>query len=273
MAASPTRHHLALDLIEKGGSIIRSQFGKHHTTRKKKQHDFVTEVDLQVEQWYREQIHQYFPEDGVLGEEQGFTAGSSGYTWIMDPLDGTNNFARGIPLYGTIIAIQHHQEIIGGYLQLCPLEELYFAQKGKGAYLLHLPTGLKQKIHVSDRPVEDAMFMHSFYTKHDDYEAELPFVNNLHAQMSNARGFFCAAYNYAFVASGKAELEFAPRNNPWDVGAGCLLVQEAGGTVTDYYGESVTDYTNSILASNGVVHETVLEILKKTYKKTPYPLT
>jgi myo-inositol-1(or 4)-monophosphatase len=256
------RTELAEELILKGGQRIIDSFGTVSSINAKKAHDYVTEVDLAIEQMYRSEINRYFPDDGILGEEQGSTTGTSGYRWIFDPLDGTNNFARGIAINGTMMAIEENGVIVSGYIYLPHLQELYFAHKGQGSIMRDLKSGKETSLQVSTRTLSDYLCMYSHSYDHARYQREKNLVERIHAHIPNFRGLFCAAYAYAFVASGKAELEFSLVNNPWDVTAGCLLVQEAGGKATDLNGNPVTDYTGPIAVTNGVDHEKVLEILR-----------
>lgn len=256
------RTELAEALILKGGQIILDSFGTISSINTKRAHDYVTEVDLNIEQMYRAEITRHFPDDGILGEEQGSTEGTSGYRWIFDPLDGTNNFARGIAINGSMMAIEQEGVITSGYIFLPHLQELYYAHKGQGSVFRSLKTGKETPLKVSSRTLNDYMCMYSHSYDHARYQREKNLVERIHAQIPNFRGLFCAAYAYAFVASGKAELEFSLVNNPWDVAAGCLLVQEAGGKATDLSGNPVTDYTGPIAVTNGVDHEKVLEILR-----------
>ncbi len=192
---SNDRHERATSLILEAGARIQSQFGKHKRTQKKRDHDFVTEVDLAIEEWYRAEILSAFPDDSIIGEEGGSHQGSSGYTWIVDPLDGTNNFARAFPIYGSIIAIMKDQEVIAGYIILPEQAELYTAQKGRGAYWYRVADGVpsqERQLKVSERTVDDAMFMRSYFTQHDKYLEELPFITRLHQKMPKCtRVFLC----------------------------------------------------------------------------------
>lgn len=257
------RIYLAEKLTLHAGEMILSSFGSHKEANKKKENDWVTEVDIAVEKMYRTEIAKTFPDDALLGEENGYEKGTTGFTWIIDPLDGTNNFARGIPINGSILALMKDDVIISGYIILPHNNEFYFAHKGKGSFCRNLKTNKEQQIHVSDRPVAEGMFSPSNFIDHDLFVDDMPFVSRLHERMPNIRSLYCAAYGFAYVAAGKIEVEFSPRNNPWDIAAGCLLVEEAGGKATDYYGKPLTRYDRSAVASNGIVHEDIISVLRE----------
>jgi fructose-1,6-bisphosphatase/inositol monophosphatase family enzyme len=266
------RTELAERIALRGADMILTAFGNPHGIRAKKAQDFVTETDLAVEDMYRSEIRAAFPDDGLLGEERGHEPGTTGYTWIFDPLDGTNNFARSIPLCGTIVALEKDGVIVGGWIVLPHFRELYYARKGEGAFVRNLDTGAETRLGVSTRPLEEYLAVTDMFPNHELYLEELPFYVALHERTPNIRGLFCAAHFFALIASGKAELAFGPRNNPWDVAAGCLLVEEAGGTVTDYHGKPVTDYRKSLVVTNGIAHEAIVDLLAKHYKTAHFEL-
>ncbi|MFW5704101.1 MAG: inositol monophosphatase family protein [Patescibacteria group bacterium] len=262
------RDQLAEQLTIRAGTMIVSSFGSHTEANLKKENDWVTEVDIAVEKMYRTEISAAFPDDALLGEENGYESGTTGYTWVIDPLDGTNNFARGIPINGSILALMKDDVVVSGYIILPHNSEFYYAHKGKGSFYRNLKTNEVRQINVSDRSVAEGMFSPSNFIDHDLFVEDMPVISRLHEKMPNIRSLYCAAYGFAYVAAGKIEADFSPRNNPWDIAAGCLIVEEAGGRVTDYYGKPLKRYDRSAVVSNGVVHDAIIEVLKEYRSKT-----
>lgn len=262
-----TRTELAEILILKAGEMLISGFGKTEHINAKKAHDYVTEVDTAIETYLRTEIKKHYPQDSLHGEEYGVEEGTSGFTWIMDPLDGTNNFARSIPFNGNIIALEENGVLVSGFIYLPHLQELYYAHKGQGAFCRNLITGNTTKLQVSKRELQDYMFVCDPFQDHTLYAKESPLWVAIHEKVSNTRSLYCGAYYYAFIASGKAEMTFNDSYNIWDVAAGALLVQEAGGTVTDIQGNAIESFKTgaSIVVTNGRAHQDVLSIIQQHY--------
>lgn len=262
-----TRTELAETIILKAGEMLLSGFGKIENISAKKAHDYVTEVDTGIETYLRSEIKKHFPDDGLHGEEYGIEEGTSGFVWIIDPLDGTNNFARGIAINGNIIAIEKDKSVVSGFVHLPHLQELYYAHKGEGAFCKNMKTGEVEKLSVSKRGLKDYMFVCDPLQDHEQYAKEAPLWIALHEKISNTRSLYCGAYYYTLIASGKAEMTFNDSYNVWDVAAGALLVQEAGGRVTDIQGNTIQTFKtgSSIVATNGIAHDEVLKIIQNHF--------
>jgi histidinol-phosphatase len=211
----------------------------------------VTEVDKKCETVIRDMLAKRFPADGFLGEETGSDSGHSGRKWIVDPLDGTRPYLRGIPTFSVLIALEDGNELVCGCMRLPALGETYRAQKGFGAFRN------EERIHVS-KTLELSMAMGS----------GLGFLENL----SNVEGGqllscmkswdyaygFMDAYSYGCVACGRLDLCVNLLDKPWDCAAAACIITEAGGRFSDIKG-SGSVYNGSFIISNGFVHDAVLE--------------
>ncbi len=254
----------AITLAKTSGKLILEQSQKNFKIEEKTKNDYVTAVDKAAEQLIIKKILKEFPDHGILAEESSFkkTLDPKNYknhkfVWIIDPIDGTNNFIRGIPFYTISIALQKEGELIVGVLFAPALNKLYYAEKGKGAFL----NG--KKIHVSKTPaLEHSLFATGF---HGEYKIKnLPYFEKIIARAQGIRRFGSAALDLAMVAEGKFDSYWEFGLKPWDIAAGALIVKEAGGKVTNLKGKPLDLFDKNILASNGLIHKETVKILKAT---------
>lgn len=232
--------------------------------------DIVTEVDKNAQDVIKMTILKAFPDHDFLGEEDvepGIEASmksiaaksSSDFLWIVDPLDGTTNFAHGIPLSGVIIALACKGEIEFGLIYDPYRNEIFTAWKGKGAYLngrvIHCcnTNSLKSSVICSGSPPNIKSL-----------EACLRAMNDLSPKVRTMRLFGSAATMLSWVAVGRCTAYFEADLNVWDLAAGALLIQEAGGVVTDVHGETFKLQTRNLVASNGLIHEELLKELQSS---------
>jgi histidinol phosphatase-like enzyme (inositol monophosphatase family) len=218
----------------------------------------VTIADRQAEQLLRERIASRFASDAVLGEEFGETAGSSGYRWILDPIDGTRSFVRGVPLYGTMVAVERDQQAVIGVVFLPALDECAYASLGGGAW--HERAGMPaRQVHVSTvRPLSAALISSS------DTRCPTQARRDAYTRLQYAAGTsrtWGDCYGYVLVATGRAEVMIDPLMHVWDTAAVAPIVIEAGGTFTDWQGRP-TIYGNEAIATNGLVLDEVLAITR-----------
>lgn len=242
------------------GKIQRERSQNIGRISPKGSHDLVTEVDILCEQEVIRIIKKRFPGHQFLAEESGASqGGSSPSKWIIDPLDGTINFAHGFPCYCVSIGLEHEGEIIVGVVYNPNLDELFVAEKGKGATLNSDP------ISVSTIPkLKDSLLVTGFTPE---------VVHSLDDNMGAFRDFMkacqalrrpgSAAIDLCYTAMGRFEGFWELKLNSWDVAAGFLIMQEAGGQVTKLDGNPLSVYDREILASNGLVHDEMVDILGK----------
>jgi len=222
--------------------------------------DLVTEVDILCEEEVIRIIKKRFPDHQILAEESGASGGNSSPSkWIIDPLDGTINYAHGFPCYCVSIGLEHEGEIIVGVVYNPNLDELFVAEKGKGATLNSAP------ISVSTIPkLQDSLLVTGFtpeivHSLDDNIDIFRDFMKASQA----VRRPGSAAIDLCYTAMGRFEGFWELKLNAWDVAAGFLIMQEAGGKVTKLDGKPLSVYDRQILASNGLVHDEMVAILKK----------
>ena len=212
----------------------------------------VTLADRGAEKAIRETIKQTFPDHGFLGEEYGIEEGDSPYLWIIDPIDATKNYIRKIPIFGTQIALMKGEELILGVSNAPLLNELLYAEVGKGAFLNGEPITVS-----SVTQPKDAMVCHGGL-KWFVEKGTFPGIYNLITDAARSRGFG-DFYMYHLVASARADAVVEAAISVWDIAAITVIVREAGGKVTDIQGQAITKDTASLIATNGVLHNTVLD--------------
>lgn len=254
--------NVAVEAALEAGKFLKYNVGKIKNIEKKQGEDtnLVTEIDKHSEALIIEKIHRHFPSHAILGEESGAHEIVSDYKWIIDPLDGTTNYTHGLPVFCVTIGIEHHGEIIAGVTYDPNSDELFTAEKGRGAYMNN------KRLKVSERKtLIDSLLVTGFpYNVKENPENVLQHFVNFLPVAQGVRRLGSAALDLAYVACGRLDGYWEVILNPWDKAAGILLVQEAGGKVTNFSGnDHDTIYTRNTLASNGLIHNAMMEILKK----------
>jgi myo-inositol-1(or 4)-monophosphatase len=221
--------------------------------------DLVTEVDRRCEELIVTYLRGAFPEHSFLAEEDSYQSGSLPYKWVIDPLDGTTNFAHGFPWFCVSIALEHEATLLLGVIYHPMMDELFTAVKGGGAFL----NG--KQIHVSTRqPLRHSLLATGFpYDRTRDNENNFDNFFNFQLSCRGVRRAGAAALDLAYVAAGRLDGYWECKLKPWDVAAGSLLVAEAGGEVTNHQGLAYSIYDHRILASNGALHQEMLEVLNR----------
>jgi myo-inositol-1(or 4)-monophosphatase len=253
--------NFAIQTAQDAGRVLAERFGRALQVSNKGDIDLVTEADLAAEQLIVERIKSYHPRHAILAEESGATdesGGRSDYRWIIDPLDGTTNYAHGYPCFCVSIALER---AVGGQLELGVIydptrDETFAAERGMGATL----NG--RLIRVSDvDDINRAMLCTGFpYNVRESSQFARHFTNFImHGQSVRRDG--SAALDLAYVACGRFDGFWEEGLRPWDVAAGVLLVEEAGGRVSYYDGSPFNIYSPPILASNGLIHEEMMRVL------------
>ncbi|MEM1347370.1 MAG: inositol monophosphatase family protein [Myxococcota bacterium] len=224
--------------------------------------DLVTNVDREVERFLRGELRAMFPSDGIMGEEYGEREGEAGPNrqWLIDPIDGTTNFSRGIPTFCVSIALQVHGHTAAAAIYDPNLDELFSARRGGGATLNGRP------MHVSETErMRDAMQVTGFppLKSGDTFETIIQRLGQMIGASRGVRRFGSAAMDLAYVAEGRLDGFWEFDLNPWDTAAGYLLVEEAGGRVSDVHGNMFSAHEASVVATNGVLHDKALELLRQ----------
>lgn len=246
---------VAIQAAEASGEQLTNYFEKIHdfSQKNKNKRDLVTEVDIISERIIVEMIENNFPNHSINGEELGKKNKDSDYTWHIDPIDGTVNYSQGISICAVSIALEYKNKIIAGIVYNPFAEELFFASEGEGAFLNGKP------IHVSDKTdMAEGLFIiglssDSNINQQEQYDTLMK-VNNA------TRGVLrlgSAAMALAYVASGKIDGFWAKGLFPWDLAAGVILIEEAGGKITSSSGEDF-EFSQDIVATNSGLHDSLL---------------
>ncbi|HEV3384125.1 MAG TPA: inositol monophosphatase family protein [Gemmata sp.] len=256
IAAWRTRYDLAIEAARKAGDLAREYYETTFTVENKADDSPVTIADRKAEELIRSLVSAEFPSDGFLGEEYGNQEGTSGFRWVIDPIDGTKSFIRHIPIWATLIGLEYQNEQIAGVAYIPVFGMTYRALRGAGAFLN------ERKIRVSDvAKLSDSLVCYSSINWFIRAGREKAFLE-IASRTSRQRGFG-DFYGFVLVAEGAAELMLEQGVNPWDVAAIKAIVEEAGGTFTDWSGNP-TIYRPDVLASNGKVHSEALKILNES---------
>jgi myo-inositol-1(or 4)-monophosphatase len=249
----------AIAAAKKAGKIIMAAFGKKKETKEKgSPFDLVTKTDVAAEKEIISMLSKKFPKHGFFAEESGKTRGQGKFTWIIDPLDGTHNFISGIPYFCTAIALAKGDEVVCGVVFDPTRKELFYAEKGKGAFL----NG--KRIRVSGRAkLQEFSCITSVRAglKNESIKERQERFLNFYPKVRIMRLFGASELDLSYVAAGRIDAFVHFNMFPWDGAAGALIITEAGGKATDEKGMSWKFEGKSLVATNGKKHREVLGIL------------
>jgi myo-inositol-1(or 4)-monophosphatase len=251
--------NFAIETARDAGQILLEKFGRVIKVSKKGDINLVTEADLASEALIIERIKSYYPKHSILAEEAGeavIIGGENTWKWIIDPLDGTTNFTHGYPCFCVTIALEHEGEIVLGVTYDPTRNELFAAERGRGASLNNKPI----RVSVTE-DIGDGLIVTGFPY---DFKKRDAFARHLTQFLLQSRGVRrdgSAAIDMAYVACGRFDGFWEEGLNPWDMAAGVLLIEEAGGQVTGYNDAKFSIYSPPIVASNGLIHSQMINIL------------
>ena len=249
-----TRYDLAVTAAHKAGDLARTYYETTFEVEHKADSSPVTVADKSAEKLIRDAVTAAFPNDGFLGEEFGDQPGTSGFRWIIEPIDGTKSFIRHVPIWATLIGLEYKGEQIGGVAYIPVFGMTYRALRGDGAY------HNERRIRVSDvGTLAECSLCYSSMGWFTRAGRENVF-HDLYKQTKRQRGHG-DFYGFVLVAEGAADVMIEHGVNPWDVAATKPIVEEAGGTFTDWTG-TPTIHTPDVLATNGKLHQQVLTVLR-----------
>jgi histidinol-phosphatase len=241
---------VALKAVKEAENIINKYYSNDIEATLKPDQSPVTIADKESESVIRKIIKENYPDHNILGEEEEDLNNNSPFTWIIDPIDGTKNFMRKVPLFATQLALVKDGKVILGVSNAPVLSELVYAQKGKGAYLND------KKISVSNISELDKSYMSHGGIKYFDKEGLMDNLLNLGRETLAQKGFG-DFWNFHLLAQGKIDIVLEAKTKIWDIAALSLIVEEAGGKVTDFSGQPINMNTTSIIATNGRLHSLV----------------
>ena len=251
---------VAVDAARRAGVFLRSHFGSRPAvTYKGSPTNLVTEMDRGAEAIIVEAIRARFPDHAILAEESGALPGAPGHRWIVDPLDGTTNYAHGLPIYGVSVALEIDGALAVGVVYDPSREECFVAERARGSTLNDV------SIRVSATPRLGESLLGTSYP--NDIRGaprdNLAEHAALMVRCRSVRSIGSAVLGLAAVAAGRLDGYWEQRLGPWDVAAGALLIREAGGTVTSVYGEPLDLRAPTIAASNGAIQSEIIAALKE----------
>lgn len=255
-------HYLesVVDIARQAGDLLKEKFNEPHTIEYKGLINLVTEADHASEERIISKIRETYPDHDILTEESKGIATGAVFRWIIDPLDGTTNYAHGYPVFCVSVALERKGEICFGAVYNPMLNEMFFAEKGAGAFL----NG--KRIRVSDtEDLTKSLLATGFpYDVRDSRENNLDHFNRMAVNAQAIRRAGAAALDMAYVAAGRFDGFWELKLMPWDTAAAWLLVEEAGGCVTDLSGSPFFLDAPHVLASNGIIHRDMVDILMKS---------
>jgi len=219
--------------------------------------NLVTEADHAAEKAILAVIRKEYPDHQILAEESGQLAQNSAYKWIIDPIDGTVNFAQGIPLNCVSIAIEHEGRIVMGAVYNPHMNEFFFAEKGQGATLNEKPIRVSNKTET----IKSCLVTGFPYTYINEPNGPPEVFERFVRKGVPVRRLGSAAIDLCWVACGRFDGFFEQKLEPWDSAAGYLIVEEAGGKVTDFTGQEFSVYQHKVLATNGKIHDEMLQVI------------
>ncbi|HET8580108.1 MAG TPA: inositol monophosphatase family protein [Nitrospiraceae bacterium] len=251
---------IAIQAAQRAGAIMEEHTRHGFRVEHKDRVNLVTDADRRAEEAIVHTILIEYPSHQILAEERGLqTEGHSPFKWVIDPLDGTTNFAHGFPAYCTSIGLEYEGRCILGVVLDPTRQELFVAEAGRGAFL----NGAQ--IHVSRTPKLDAALLVTgfAYDIRESPNNNLDHFARFALRAQGLRRTGTAALDLCYVAAGRFDGFWELKLHPWDTAAGALIVSEAGGRVTDFKGEAYSIYNQEIAASNGLIHDEMLKVLQR----------
>lgn len=258
---SPRFLATAVEAVVRAGDIQLSRFGSELRVDKKGTIDLVTEVDVEVERMFRSLIAERFPDHDVLAEEMGQTRTGASHRWVFDPLDGTTNYAHGIPIFCSTVALEINGEPVVGAVYDPNRRELFTAERGIGAWL----NGERLRVSSSDALLDSVLVTGFPYDIRDPNRMEeiVALFTGFLGHARAIRRLGSAAIDLCWVAAGRMDGFWEQALQAWDVMGGGLIVQEAGGRVTGLDGTLWRASAGHVLASNGRIHDEMLAVVRR----------
>lgn len=251
---------IALDIAREAGSLLSSYARQNIGFELKGEYDLVTEADRASERLAIERLRERFPSHDIVAEEGGGRMSGAEYRWYVDPLDGTTNFAHSFPVYNVTMALERAGELLAGVIYDPTRDEMFAAERGGGATL----NGARIRVSAAER-LEDALVATGFPSRKRHQSVNIHFYYQLAMTTHGVRRAGSAAIDLAYVACGRLDAFWEFKLNPWDMAAGILIVQEAGGLCSDMHGRPVALDGPHILADNGKVHGEILSRFRDVF--------
>jgi myo-inositol-1(or 4)-monophosphatase len=259
---------VAVEAAKEAGRFLKFNLGKVKEIHRKigQETNLVTEIDRQSEELIINILKRRYPHHDFLAEESGSSQShgkgerKAEYRWIIDPLDGTTNYTHHFPCFAVSIALEKKGELVLGVVYDPNLDELFTAEKGKGASV----NGKKISVSKADALIRSLLVTGFPYNIRENPDRAIEHFINFLKEAQAIRRMGSAAIDLAYIAAGRIDGFWEVSLAPWDKAAGALLVEEAGGKVTDFLGNPHSIYQKPLLASNGLIHEEMIRVLKKS---------
>ncbi len=246
------------DICKNAGKILSTYFCTHLEHLEKKDAGFVTQADIESENYIINEITKAFPDSDIIAEESGENVRGNPLKWIIDPLDGTTNFGNGVPFFAVSIALEEKGQLTHGAVYNPATEELFYAEKGRGVYLNDDTVRVASKKEISRAVLATG----DAYYRGSKFENVLQIINRAYRQCRAIRLPGSVALSLAYIASGKFDAFWQDDCNYWDIAAGIVMVREAGGMIVDFHGNNLeNDHYSSLVATNQFLLPEVLRIL------------
>lgn len=247
----------AVDLARKSGALLKEKFSQTHEIHYKGEINLVTEADKLSEDLIIETIKRNFPDHGILSEESPAITGAGKLRWIIDPLDGTTNYSHGYPVFCVSVALENEGTIVLGVIYDPMREDMFVAIRGEGAYL----NDKKLKVSSVNNLSRSLLATGFPYDIRDSKENNLDYFNAMAINVQAIRRAGAAALDLAYLAAGRFDGFWELKLKPWDTAAGCLMVEEAGGVISDIAGGKWHLQSPNLLASNALIHKQMIKVL------------
>jgi len=245
----------AVGLARDAGAITHRHFKGSFVVERKTDNSFVTTADREAEKYLRANIAKAFPDDSILGEEEGEKPGKSNRRWILDPVDGTYSFVHRVPLYGVLIGLEIDGEAVVGVVSLPGLDELVYAARGLGCFWNDDPALVS-----STKSLDEALLLATDFGACEQFGFGRAAA--ILQRLVQARRTWGDAYGHVLVATGRADIMLDPIMNVWDCAALLPILEEAGGTFTDWQGQRTINGGNAI-STNGALFDSVMAVINK----------
>ena len=256
-----------IEISKRAGSIIKEGFGTTFKIEyKTNESNLVTEIDKASEELIINFIKEKYPSHSILAEEGGDVKKKSDYLWVVDPLDGTTNFAHGLPIFSVSIGVQKNNETIAAIVYDVMQDIVYSAEKGSGAF------ANSEKIKVSkENKLEHSLLVTGFpYNIAENPEDAFERFTILTKKSRGMRRLGSAAIDFCYLASGVFDGFWEVHLHPWDMCAGKLIAEEAGGIVTDFEGNSIDIFSKKILSTNNKIHKQIIDLMEKINNQSEF---
>lgn len=252
---------IAIEAAKEAGKFLKYSVGKVRNveTKKGEERNLVSEIDRGSEAKIIAIIKRHYPHHAILAEESGASDSGAEYKWIIDPLDGTTNFLHGVPVFSVTIGIEYKGELIAGVVYDPNLDEMFTVEKGAGAFL----NGKRLRVSQSTELINSLLVTGFPYEIAANPDRAVERFTAFLMASRGLRRFGSAALDLCYVAAGRFDGFWEVSLNPWDMAAGVLLVTEAGGRTSNFAGDPLNIYQRNVLASNGIIHNAMLDILKR----------